>query len=94
MLKHVARGGYHGSIPWPRRGRSQRRALHMLRPLPDISVVALGGFAQSLLHLTFDRRRILGLGRQGSPLERPAIARAVERSGTSVIRPVCSPRPL
>ena len=24
MLKHVARGGYHGSIPWPGRGRSQR----------------------------------------------------------------------
>ena len=24
MLKHSARGGYRGSIPWPGRGRSQR----------------------------------------------------------------------
>ena len=24
MLKHGARGGYRGSIPWPGRGRSQR----------------------------------------------------------------------
>ena len=46
MLKHSARGGYRGSIPWPGRRRSQRtrsyRPVTAREKLPAISPHSVG----------------------------------------------------